>query len=196
MRESATSPRLAVVARLPRAAVVRASYGHFYQAPPLATVSGPVLELAASQGFGFLPLRGERDHESEIGLAFPIAGLTVDATAFRNEVRDFFDHDALGNSNIFFPLTIDKAHIRGFEATISSPPGRMARFHVAYSHQTVEGEGGIVGGGFHITLVGEYAPLGQALGSNHDSLSGLRGTPLSRGGAANHGRNADESSNN
>ncbi len=147
VHESATSPRVGVVARLPWAGIVlRGSYGRFYQAPPLATVSGPLLQLAISQGFDFLPLRGERDRQYDVGLAAPIAGLTLDASAFRTEARNFFDHDVLGNSNIFFPLTIDRAHIRGMELTISSPPARMARIHLAYSHQTVEGEGGIAGG--------------------------------------------------
>jgi hypothetical protein len=147
VHESATSPRVGAAARLPWfGAALRVSYGHYYQAPPLATVSGPLQEVAVRQGFGFLPLRGERDRQYEIGLAVPIAGFTTNVAAFRTEAQNFFDHDALGESNIFLPLMIDRAHIRGLEATISSPPGRAARLHVAYSHQTVEGEGGVVGG--------------------------------------------------
>ena len=40
--------------------VLHGFYGRYYQAPPLATVSGPLLDQVISQGFGFLPLRGER----------------------------------------------------------------------------------------------------------------------------------------
>jgi outer membrane cobalamin receptor len=148
LRESALSPRLGVSIHLPGSnAVLRASYGHYYQEPPLSTVSGPLLQFALDQGFGFLPLRGERDRQAEIGIGIPVAGWTMDAAAFRTNARNFFDHDALGNSNIFFPLTIDRVFIRGFEATVQSPQlaGRV-RAHLAYSHQTVEGEGGVAGG--------------------------------------------------
>ncbi|HYM59261.1 MAG TPA: TonB-dependent receptor [Thermoanaerobaculia bacterium] len=148
LRESAASPRTGLSIRLPGSnTVVRASYGHYYQAPPLSTVSGPLLQYALEQGFGFLPLRGERDHQGEIGIATTAAGWTLDASAFRTEARNFFDHDVLGNSNIFFPLTIDRVHIRGVEATLKSPliAGR-ADVHAAFSHQTVQGEGGVAGG--------------------------------------------------
>jgi outer membrane cobalamin receptor len=148
LRESALSPRLGVSIHLPSTnAVLRASYGHYYQEPPLSTVSGPLLQFALDQGFGFLPLRGERDRQAEIGIGIPVAGWTMDAAAFHTNARNFFDHDALGNSNIFFPLTIDRVFIRGFETTLQSPTlsGRV-RAHLAYSHQTVEGEGGVAGG--------------------------------------------------
>jgi len=145
--ESALSPRLGASIHLPGNAVLRASYGRYYQEPPLSTVSGPLLQFALQQGFGFLPLRGERDRQTEVGLGIPVAGWTLDAAAFRTDARNFFDHDALGSSNIFFPLTIDRVFIRGFETTVQSPllAGR-ARLHLAFAHQTVEGEGGVVGG--------------------------------------------------
>jgi outer membrane cobalamin receptor len=146
--ESAASPRLGFAARLPWAnAVFRASYGRYYQAPPLSTVSGPLLQYAVEQGFGFLPLRGERDRQIEAGIGVPLAGWMFDAAAFRTNARNFFDHDVLGDSNIFFPLTIEHAYIRGVEATIKSPEaGRRATVHFAFSHQTAEGEGGVAGG--------------------------------------------------
>jgi hypothetical protein len=52
---------------------------------------------------------------------------------------NFFDHDVLGSYNIFFPLTIDRARIRGGETTANSPriAGR-AQFPAAYSHQYAE----------------------------------------------------------
>jgi outer membrane cobalamin receptor len=140
--ETAASPRVGATARLPwRSIVVRASYGHTYQAPPLSTVSGPLLQFALQEGFDFLPLRGERDRQGEVGVLVPMGRWSADAAVFRTEARNFFDHDALGSSNIFFPLTIDRVHIRGVEMTLRSP-----MFHLAYSHQKVEGEGAVVGG--------------------------------------------------
>jgi outer membrane cobalamin receptor len=148
LRESALSPRAGVSIHLPgTSAVLRASYGSYYQEPPLSTISGPLLQFAIDQGFGFLPLHGERDRQAEVGIGIPLAGWTVDAAAFRTNARNFFDHDVLGNSNIFFPLTIDRVFIRGFEASVqSSQLAGLARVHLAYSHQTVEGEGGVAGG--------------------------------------------------
>ena len=76
---------------------------------------------AVDQGFGFLPLKGERDEQYEI------------------DAENFFDHDVIGNSNIFIPLTIDHARIRGWEATVHSPRRGRTQSYPAYSHQSVEG---------------------------------------------------------
>src|SRR5262249_24560388 len=107
VNENAADPRIGAALRIPRLGwVARAFYGRYYQAPPLLTISGPLLELAAEQGFSFLPLHGERDEQREFGLTIPLRGWTLDLSNFRTAARNFFDHDALGNSNIFFPLTI------------------------------------------------------------------------------------------
>src|SRR5207237_3356379 len=109
---SAFTPRIGASLRIASNVIVRASYSDTYQAPPLSTVSGPLLQFAAQQGFGFLPLHGERDHQAEIGIAIPISSWNVDAAAFRTHARNFFDHDVLGHSNMFFPLTVDRVLIR------------------------------------------------------------------------------------
>jgi outer membrane receptor for ferrienterochelin and colicin len=148
LTENAADPRLGAALRIPKLGwVARAFWGRYYQAPPLLTVNGPVIEGALQQGFGFLPLRGERDEQREFGLTIPFAGWTLDVAQFRTAARNFFDHDVLGNSNIFFPLTLAGARIHGWESTVTSPTvtGR-AQFHVAYSHQYVEGRGGVSGG--------------------------------------------------
>ena len=145
--ESAVSPRVGAVMRLPGCdCAVRGSYGRYYQAPPLTTVTGPLLDVAVDQGFGFLPLNGERDEQYEVGVAIAAQGWAIDLDYFRTNARNFFDHDVIGNSNIFLPLTIDTARIRGWEATMRSPRGRRAQAHVAYSHQFVEGRGAVSGG--------------------------------------------------
>jgi outer membrane receptor protein involved in Fe transport len=146
--ENSTDPRVGVAIRLPRLDwVLRGFYGRYYQPPPLSTVSGPLLTFALQQGFGFLPLHGERDQEWEAGLAIPYRGWTLDTDYFQTRARNFFDHDVLGNSNIFIPLTIAGARIRGWEMTARSP--RLfdrAEWHLAFSHQYAEGEGGVTGG--------------------------------------------------
>lgn len=146
--ENAADPRVGAAIRIPRLNwVLRAFYGRYYQGPPLLTVSGPLLEEAAAQGFDFQPLHGERDEQREFGLTIPIQGWTFDVSNFRTGARNFFDHDILGNSNIFFPLTLEHARIRGWEATAASPrlAGRVS-WRLAYSHQYAEWNGGITGG--------------------------------------------------
>jgi len=92
-------------------------------------------------------LRGERDEEHQVGITIPIKRWAIDADYFRTAVKNFFDHNALGNSNIFFPLTIERARIRAFEVMARSPLlfGR-GQFHLAYSHQKAEGQGAVTGG--------------------------------------------------
>jgi hypothetical protein len=148
LTETAASPRLGAAITLPKLKwVVRGSYNRFYQAPPLSTISGPLLQFAVDQGVDFLPLYGERDETYEFGIAIPMRGWTVDTDYFHTAAHNYFDHDVLENSNIFFPLTIDHARIRGFEMTLTSPRVlRHAQFHLAYSHQVVEGSGAVTGG--------------------------------------------------
>ncbi len=146
--ETVADPRIGAAVQIPRLHwSLRGFYGRYYQAPPLFSVGGPVMALAASQGFGFLPLRGERDEQHEFGLTIPLRGWSFDFANFRTTAKNFFDHDVLGNSNIFFPLTIARARIHGYEATARSPQiARRAQLHLAFSRQWVEGFGGVTGG--------------------------------------------------
>jgi len=81
--ENAVSPRLGAAIRIPRIKVVlHGFYGRYYQAPPLTTVSGPLLEFAAEQGFGFIPLRGERDEEFQVGAGTILKGFDIQTDYF------------------------------------------------------------------------------------------------------------------
>ena len=103
LRLLAASRRIGGSVRIPRIKwVARAFYGNYYQAPPLATLSGPVLAFATTQGFGFLPLKGERDRQYEFGLSIPVGAWSIDLARFDTDARNFSDHDVLGNSNIPF----------------------------------------------------------------------------------------------
>ena len=148
LNENAADPRLGVAVQLPKLNwVLRAAYSYFYQPPPLDTVSGPLLQFAASQGFTFLPLQGERDIQQECGISIPFHGWTLSETYFHTGAQNYFDHDALGNSNIFLPLTIQAGRVEGFETAIRSPL-LLHRFHAhaVYSNQTAQGFGPVTGG--------------------------------------------------
>jgi hypothetical protein len=146
--ETAPSPRLGIAATLPKLTwTLRGAYSRYYQAPPLSTVTGPLLDLAASQGFTFLPLHGERDTQVDLGVTIPIKRWEADVDVFQNHAHNFFDHDALGNSNIFFPLTIERARVRGLEVSIRSPRVlKHANVYLTYSHQKAQGAGAVTGG--------------------------------------------------
>jgi hypothetical protein len=146
--ENATSPRFGASVRVPKLNwVFRGFYGHFYQAPPLLTASGPLVDFVTSQNLGFIPLHGERDEESQFGVTIPFRGWTIDADTFRTRAKNFFDHSNVGNSDIFFPLTIDGALIRGWELTVRSPRIRnRGQVYVTYSNQIATGSGAINGG--------------------------------------------------
>ncbi len=146
--EKAASPRIGAALRLAGLNwVMRGFYGRYYQPPPLSTVSGPFLDLVLDQGFGFLPLQGERDEQKEVGLAIPFKGWAFDLAHYQTNARNFFDHDVLGNSNIFFPLTIAGARLRGWEVTAQSPQLlHRVHAHLAYSRQVAQGQGAVTGG--------------------------------------------------
>lgn len=146
--ENATSPRLGASLRIPKLNwVFRGFYGHFYQAPPLITVSGPLLDVATNNNLGFIPLHGERDEEHQFGVTIPLWGWTLDADNFLTRSTNFFDHNNFNNSDIFFPITIQGARINGWELTLRSPRIRnRAQLYLTYSNQLALGFGDINGG--------------------------------------------------
>src|SRR5580692_599377 len=159
--ETAISPRFGVALNIPRLNwTFRAFYGHYYQAPPLITASGPLLAFAQTSNLGFIALHGERDEEHQFGVTIPFRGWIFDADNFRTNVVNFFDHNNIGESNLFFPITIAQAVIRGWEATLRSPRiAQRGQIHLAYSNQIAEGGGAISGGLTDFSLPAGLSPL-------------------------------------
>jgi hypothetical protein len=164
LTENATSPRIGATVRLPKINwLLRGFWGKYYQAPPLTTLSGPLLQFAQANDLGFVPLHGERDEEYQLGLTIPIQGWTVDVDHFHTQARNFFDHNNIGNSNAFLPLTIDGALIQGNELAIRSPRiWNVGQFHLAYSNQTADGFGAINGG------LTDFSPPAGSFALDHD----------------------------
>ncbi len=148
VQENAANPRVGISIEIPRLKwVARGYYGYYYQPPPLSTIGGPLLSFAVQRGFDFLPLRGERDRQKEVGLTIPLRGCIADFAHFQTDASNFADHDVLGNSNITLPLSIEYVRVRGWEGTVRSPQvWRRVRFHLAYSNQVVKGRGTVSGG--------------------------------------------------
>ncbi len=146
--QNETDPRFGVNVKVPRLNwVFRGFYGYYYQAPPLVTATGALLGLASSQDLAFAPLRGERDIESQFGVTIPYRGWTLDADTFKTRATNWLDHNNIGESNLFWPITWDGALIRGWELTLRSPAiGKRARLHLAYSNQIAEATAPVTGG--------------------------------------------------
>jgi outer membrane receptor protein involved in Fe transport len=147
--ENATSPRAGASLRIPKLNwVFRGFYGRFYQAPPLGTLSGPALnDIQIQQGLDFVSLQGERDEEHQFGVTIPFKGWVLDADKFLTRATNFFDHNSLSNSNVFFPVDVQAARINGWELTLRSPRLRnRAQFYLTYSNQLALGRGCVVGG--------------------------------------------------
>ena len=145
--ENALSPRFGVALNVPHLNwTFRAFYGHYYQAPPLITASGPLIQFCNANSCGFLPLQGERDEEHQFGVSIPYRGWVLDVANFKTNGRNFFDHACIG-SGACFPITISHAVIRAWELTLRSPRiARRGQIHVAYSNQVAEGALPVTGG--------------------------------------------------
>lgn len=148
LAEDAIVPRTGAALRIPRLNwVFRAFYGRFYQPPPLLTASGPLIQLASQFDTSFAPLHGEHDEEHQFGVQIPYRGWLLDIDTFKTRISNFLDHSNIGNSSMYFPVTVANARVRAWETTLRSPRvAHFAQFHLAYSNQIAEQQGGLTGG--------------------------------------------------
>ncbi len=146
--ESATDPRFGVAVKIPRLNwVFRGFYGYFYQAPPLVTATGALLDLANSQNVAFSPLKGERDIEWQFGVTIPFRGWNLSADNYETRAKNWLDHNNIGDSNLFWPITWQYALIQGWELTLRSPNlWHRSQFHLAYANQIAQATSPITGG--------------------------------------------------
>lgn len=161
LNESAVYPRMGATVEIPRLHwVLRGFYGHFYQPAPLQTVSSSVLNYASELPSGqntFTPLHSERDEEHQFGIQIPFKGWLLDVANVKNRINNFLDHANIGESNMFFPISVDGALVRSWQMTLRSPQiARRGQFHLAYSNQIAEQRGAITGG-FTCSLPGDDA---------------------------------------
>jgi TonB dependent receptor/Carboxypeptidase regulatory-like domain len=169
--ENATDPRLGATVLLPQLNwVLSAFWGKYYQAPPLETLSGPLVAYATATDTAFLPLPGERDTERQFGVTIPVKGWSIEADYFVTEATNFFDHNPLGESDIYLPITDLGALIEGRELTVRSPPfWPYGQVHLAFSNQTAECFGSITGGLVVPGTACGYPPIGL----DHDQRNTL-----------------------
>jgi TonB dependent receptor/Carboxypeptidase regulatory-like domain/TonB-dependent Receptor Plug Domain len=146
--EDYTYPRVGVALQIPKLNwVFRGFYGRYYQPPPLLTATGPVIDYANQNNTSFQPLHGERDEEYQFGVQIPYKGWLLDADHFQTRVNNFLDHSNIGESSIYYPVTVDGALIQAWELTLRTPHlWRYGQGHLAYSNQIAQQRGNITGG--------------------------------------------------
>ena len=107
--------------------------------PPGASADycvGTATRVREQQQPGIRCADGERDEEAQFGVNIPWRGWVLDADMFRTDAANFFDHNNIGESNLFFPLTIQGAKIRGWEVTLRSPRiAHRGQVHLSYSNR-------------------------------------------------------------
>ncbi len=182
-QENAADPRVGGSLRIPVLNwVLHGYYAYYFQPPPLDSLSGPSLGFAVAQGYGFILLQGERDIQHDIGLTIPVRGWSLGVDNFHTSARNFLDHDAIGNSGIFIPLTDLGAIISGTEVSVRSPRlFGVAQLRIAYSNQTAQGIGPITGGLLEDAPAGNF-PLGSRSAQHRDGCAepGSAGTDVGR----------------
>ena len=176
--ENAVDPRFGIAVKIPHINwVFHAFYGHFYQPPPLLTATGPLLDLANNQNLTFAPLHGERDEEYQFGVTIPFRGWALDADHFQTTAQNWLDHNNIGESNLFWPITWQAALIQTWELTLRSPRlWHRGQFHLAYANQIAQATAPITGGLICPTPVTPSCPLYIAPGYSpvdHDQRNTL-----------------------
>jgi outer membrane receptor protein involved in Fe transport len=88
-----------------------------------------------------------RDREYQVGVTIPYRGWALDADNSKTRATNWLDHNNIGESNLFWPITWDAAVIQGWELTLRSPRlWNRGQFHLAYSNQIAEATSPITGG--------------------------------------------------
>ena len=148
IHEQANDPRFGAAVQVPHLKwVFSGFYGYYYQAPPLSTATGALLGLATSQDFGFAPLHGERDIQWQYGVTIPYRNWTLWINNYETRAENWLDHNNVGESNVFWPITWSYALIQGWQLTLRSPNVlHHGQFHLAYANQIARATSPITGG--------------------------------------------------
>jgi outer membrane receptor protein involved in Fe transport len=146
--EDAVYPRLGAAIQIPKLNwVFRGFYGHFYQPPPVTKLNDSQVQIVNQLGDDFVTLKGERNEEHQFGVQIPFKGWLLDADTFENRGRNFLDHNNIGESSIFIPITVQGSLVQAWELTIRSPHlWRYGQAHLSYSNQLAQQIGGITSG--------------------------------------------------
>lgn len=148
--ENAVSPRLAVAKSWPEHEVVfRASYDRAFQTPAvenLLLASSPAVD-ALHDAVVRLPVRPSSGNFYEAGFSKALRGaMRLDATYFVRSMTNFADDDLLLNTGVSFPITFERAQVRGTEVKLDLPHWKAVSAFVSYARMRGVGHLPITGG--------------------------------------------------
>ena len=110
----------------------------------------------------------KRDEEYQFGLTVPLHGWVLDVDHFQTRAQNFLDHNPIGNSDVFLPITISGALIRATEIALRSPRFWAGeQVYLTYSNQTADGFGTITGG------LTDFSPPSGYYALDHDQRNTL-----------------------
>jgi outer membrane receptor protein involved in Fe transport len=77
----------------------------------------------------------------------PYRSWTLNIDNYETRAENWLDHNNIGESNLFWPITWSSALIQGWELTLRSPNlWHRGQFHLAYANQIARATSPIVGG--------------------------------------------------
>ncbi len=146
--ENATDPRVGVAVTIPKLNwILRGFWGEYYQPPPLVTATGALYGFANSQNMTFAPLQGERDKQWEASLIIPYRGWSLEVDNYQTKASNWLDHNNIGESNLFWPITWYGALIQGWDVMFRTPLlWHRLQGHLVYANQIAQATSPITGG--------------------------------------------------
>lgn len=149
---TAASPRVAVSYFIPKLdLIVRGSFDRIFQPPPPENLlfSSAAAGLQIDDVEGGSPLRPSRANFFELGFRKAVANhLRIDVSHYWRSFRNSIDDDVFLNTGISFPITFDKARIRGTEVRLELPAWRVFSGFVSYSNMLGTATSPVTGGLF------------------------------------------------
>ena len=108
-------------------------------------------------------------------MQIPLHGWLLDADTFKTRANNFLDHSNLGESSIYYPVSIDGALIQAWELTLTSPRvWRYGQAQLAYSNQLAQQRGALTGGLICVPVASPDCDAGFAYTSlDHDQRNTL-----------------------
>ena len=150
--EGGFSPRLGLAYYWKAAKLMlRASYDRVFQTPAMENLllSSSRAARVLDSVEGFLPVPPARANFYEVGVSKPIgSALRLDLNHYWRDFRNYYDDDVFLNTGIGFPISFDRARIKGTEIRLEMPRyGRLSAY-LSYSNMLGTATSPVTGGLF------------------------------------------------
>jgi outer membrane receptor for ferrienterochelin and colicins len=125
---NAASPTVGLTTLLGEGLLLRGSVGRGFRAPSFKELAWDFANIGAGYTVqGFRDLQPERSWSVGAGAEWVIAGMTLSADAYRNEIENLIEFAFVGSTSegllVFSPRNVHKARTQGVEATAATQLG-------------------------------------------------------------------------